>query len=429
MNIAALAIIAAGVMAFALFSRRLENAPLTSPMLFTAAGLLLGHAGLGLANFEIGHGFVHGLAELTLILVLFSDAARIELTMLGRDHNLPLRLLLIGMPATIVLGTALALALPLGLTLWEAALLAAILAPTDAALGQSVVSSPVVPARIRQALNVESGLNDGIALPLVLVFAACAGAAASGGGGATAVEDWLLFGALQVTLGPATGAAIGWLGASLIDVAVNRRWIAHSFQGPAILATALLAFAAAELIGGNGFIAAFVAGLLFGFRVRGHCRFIFEFAESEGQVLVLLTFLVFGAAILPEALHQLDWAVVLYAVLSLTVVRMLPVAVALSGSGVRPATVLFLGWFGPRGLASILFALFVLERLDTPGAGTVLVVTLVTASLSIVAHGVSAAPLARRYGDLIARVGDCAEMAPVPEMPTRTGMVEPAGAS
>jgi len=419
------AVIAAGVIAFALVSRRLERTPLTAPMLFTAAGLLLGHTVFGLADLDFGHGFIHGLAELTLILVLFSDAARIDLKALGKDHNLPQRMLLIGMPLCIVFGTVLAVALPLGLSLWEAALLAAILAPTDAALGLSVVSSPAVPARIRQALNVESGLNDGIALPVVVVLATCAVAGHATG----EATEWLLFGGLQVTLGPLTGVLIGWLGAVLIERAVLRRWISMAFQGPAILATALLAFAVAELIGGNGFIAAFVAGMVFGYQVRGHCKFIFEFAEAEGQLLVLLTFLIFGAVVVPVAIEHVDWAVVLYAVLSLTVVRMLTIALSLVGSGVRPATVLFLGWFGPRGLASILFALFVLEELETPGAETILVITIVTATLSIFAHGLTAAPLARRYGALIARAGTCAEVAPVPEMPTRAGMVEPATTS
>ena len=411
------AIIAAGVIAFALVSRRLQGTIITAPMVFAAFGLAIGGAGLGWADLDFGHGFVHGLAEVTLILVLFSDAARIDLRQVRRDHGLPVRMLLIGMPLAIAAGTAAALVLPLGLGVWEAALLAAVLVPTDAALGQSVVSSPLVPARIRQALNIESGLNDGIALPVVLLFACLAGAAGA------AEQDWLLFGAKQILLGPLAGIAVGGVGAWLIDRAAKAGWIGESFEGPAILGVALLAFSGAENIGGNGFIAAFVAGLVFGNRVRGRCAFVFAFAEAEGQFLTLLTFMVFGAAMLPEALGHLQLGVILYAVLSLAAIRPVAVAISLIGAGVRAPSIAFLGWFGPRGLASILFALLILEQIETPAADRILVVTIVTVALSILAHGVTAAPAARRYGAMMKRLGRCEETKPVGEMPTRTGMV------
>lgn len=417
MDTQAFAIIAAGVVLFGVVSRRLEASPLTGPMIFAAFGLLIGGAVLGVADLDFGHGFVHGLAEVTLVLVLFSDAARIDLRVVRRDHDLPVRMLLIGMPLIIVCGTLVGLALPLGLGLWEAALLAAILAPTDAALGQSVVASPLVPARIRQALNIESGLNDGIALPLVLLFACFASLAHATEDG----RNWVVFGAMQITLGPLVGAAVGWGAARLIDGAVKAGWMAESYQGPAILGVALLAFAGAELIGGNGFIAAFVAGMVFGNQVRERCGFLFEFAEAEGHLLTLLTFLIFGAAILPEAFGHAGPMVLLYAVLSLTAVRMIPIAVSLIGAGLRAPTVGFLAWFGPRGLASILFALFILEEAETPGAETVLVTVVATVALSILAHGLSAAPAAKWYGNLIGQRREARESEAVTEMPTRVG--------
>ena len=199
------AVIATGVILFGLVSKRLEGTMLTAPMVFVAFGLVTGEAVFGAAKLEFGHEFIRGLAEITLILVLFSDASRIDLKQLRRDHNLPVRTLLVGMPLTIVLGAGLALAIPLGLEFWEAALLAAILAPTDAALGQTVVASPLVPVRIRQALNVESGLNDGIEVPVVLLFASLASAAQAGAG---EERDWLVFGAMQVILGPIAGLGI-----------------------------------------------------------------------------------------------------------------------------------------------------------------------------------------------------------------------------
>ncbi len=358
MNTLGFAAIAACIVLFALFAKRLESTVITPPLVFAAIGLLIGDTLLGWADLRFENSFIHGLAEITLILVLFSDAARIDLRVLRTDHNLPLRMLLIGMPLTILFGTLAALALPLGFNMWEAALLAAILAPTDAALGQSVVLSRFVPARIRQTLNVESGLNDGSALPFVLVFAFLAGAAQGTG----SEQNWLLFGAKQIILGPLAGVAIGLASAWLLGLAARKEWTTAAYEGAAILGLAFLAYASAELIAGNGFIAAFVSGLVFGNFVRERCGFIFDFAEAERNFLVLLTFLIFGAAILPTAFGEVDWAMAAYAILSLTVIRMIPIALSLIGSGVSGPAVAFLGWFGPRGLASILFALFVLEE-------------------------------------------------------------------
>lgn len=418
MDTSAFVIVAVGMIVFALTSKRLASTILTGPMVFAGLGLAIGSAGLGTAEFHFGPGFIRLLAEVTLILVLFSDAARMDLRLVRRDHGLPLRMLLIGMPLTVAVGTAVAFGLPLGLGLWEAALLAAVLAPTDAALGQSVVASQRVPARIRQALNVETGLNDGIALPLVLLFASLASAGNADAGD----RDWIAFGAMQVTLGPLTGIVIGGIAARLIDRAVTADWMARSYEGPAILAVALVTYACAELIGGNGFIAVFAAGLVFGNQVRHRCQFLFEFAEAEGQLLTLLTFMVFGAAILPQAFGHVGWTVLAYAVLSLTLIRMLPVAASLTGAGLTPTTVGFLGWFGPRGLGSVLFALFVLEDAAIPGSDTILAAVIVTVALSILAHGLTAAPGARWYGNLDMHRRDVPEALPVAEMPTRTGM-------
>ena len=411
------AVIATGVILFALVSKRLESTVITPPMVFTVFGLIVGEAVFGVADLDFGHGFIHGLAELTLILVLFSDAARIDVRQLRKDHNLPVRMLLIGMPLTIAAGTLIAFWLPIGLSIWEAALLAAILAPTDAALGQSVVSSSHVPVRIRQALNVESGLNDGIALPVILLFATLAGVTHTEG-----TQNWALFGAKQLILGPLAGIVVGGASAWLLDRAAKKEWITESYEGAAVIGTALLAYSGAEIIDGNGFIAAFVGGLIFGNFVRGRCGFLFEFAEAEGQLLVLLTFLIFGAAILPHSFEKIDWMISLYAVLSLTVIRMLPVGLSLVGSGVQTPTVAFLGWFGPRGLASLLFALFILEEIPTAAGEKILVITIATVALSILAHGLSAAPVARRYGDLATQMGDCEETKVVSEMPTRVRM-------
>ncbi len=411
-------VVCGGLIAFGLVSRKLEGTVVTAPLVFILFGFAIGQGGLGVTNIEPGHSVIHLIAELTLVLVLFSDAARIDLKLLRKDHNLPQRMLLIGLPLTILSGTVAAILIFPAFSLWEAALLAAVLAPTDAALGQAVVSARAVPVRIRQALNVESGLNDGIALPAVLLLAALASAAGATEGGG---RDWITFGLLQVTLGPLAGIVLGYIGARIVDSAATAGYMTEPFQGIGVLAMALLCFAGAELIGGNGFIAAFVAGLVFGNTIRHRCAFLLEFMETEGQLLMLITFLVFGAAMLPEGLHGLDWHVVGYAILSLTVIRMVPTALSLIGTGIRFPTFLFLGWFGPRGLASILFALLIVEQSGIPHVHEILIATIVTVGLSALLHGISAAPFANAYGRLAARLGECAESQPVEEMPLRHG--------
>ena len=417
MDLLALAIIAAGLLLYSLISGRLQGTLITAPLVFIIFGFAIGAGGLNVAKVHVGHAAIHAIAEFTLILVLFTDAARIDLKQVGRDHNLPLRMLVIGLPLVMAAGTLLASELFPTFSFWEAALLAALLAPTDAALGQSVVSAKVVPVRIRQAINVESGLNDGIALPAVLLFAALASTEHA----VTGAGDWLRFGLLQVILGPLVGVAVGYIGARLLDTAVERGWVSESFQGIGILSLAVFTFAIAELIGGNGFIAAFVGGMVFGNSIRRPCTFLFEFMETEGQLLMLITFLVFGATLLPEAIEHMNSAYFMYALLSLTVIRMIPIALSLLGAGLRLPTSLFLGWFGPRGLASILFVLLILEESTVPHRNELLSITVITVVLSALLHGVSAAPLASLYGRFAARMGECEENQPVVELPLREG--------
>ena len=419
MDLTSLAIIAGGLLLYALVSGRLEGTVITAPLVFIVFGFVVGGGGLAVANVDPGHSAIHFVAELTLILVLFTDAARIDLARVKRDHNLPVRMLLVGLPLTIVVGTLLAAQFFPEFTLWEAALLAALLAPTDAALGQSVVSAKAVPIRIRQSINVESGLNDGIALPAVLLLAALAGATQE----ATNAGEWVRFGLLQITLGPIVGIAIGFAGARLLDVAAERGWANNAFQGIGILSLAVFTYVVAELVGGNGFIAAFIGGMVFGNSLRHPCTFLFEFMETEGQLLMLITFLVFGAALLPEAMAHVNPTIVLYAVLSLTVIRMIPIALSLIGSGVRLPTQLFLGWFGPRGLASILFVLLILEKSDVPHRDELLVITVITVALSALLHGVTAAPLAKAYGRMAASMGECEENQPTTDLPLREGHI------
>ena len=413
-----LAIVALLILAFGLVSGRLQNSVITPPMVFVTFGLLVSPAVMGLVDLDIGNELVRALAELTLILVLFTDAARINLNALRRDYHLPLRLLGISLPLTIVFGTLLGAVLFDYLAFWEAAVVAAILAPTDAALGQTVVSNPRVPARIRQALNVESGLNDGLALPMVLVFLAMAGTAED----PDRVGFWANFTAKQIVLGPLVGVGVGYLGGRLVHLGTRTEWMTHSFQQLSALALSLLAFALAELVGGNGFIAAFTAGLTIGNTSRQVCGCLYEFAEAEGQLLALLTFMVFGGMMVWPTLEHLNWLIVAYGVLSLAVVRMLAVGLSLIGAGLQGDTLLFLGWFGPRGLASIVFGLLALERANIDGREEIFAIVIATVLLSVFAHGVTALPGTNWYAaraEEMKAEPDMAEFVPVTEMPVR----------
>ena len=413
MDVTGILAITLALIAFGLISRKIEGSILTGPILFSAFGLIAGPAAFGLIPLQISNEGLHLLAEVTLILVLFSDAANIDLAQLRRDHNLPVRMLLIGMPLTIALGAMVAFLFFDGLGPWEAALLAAILAPTDAALGQAVVSNRLVPVRIRQALNVESGLNDGVALPFILLFAAFASAMHA----ETNAAEWLVFGAKQVVFGPLAGIAIGYVGAKLVSSCYRRQWMSESAEGMIALGLAFGAFALAEVVHGNGFIAAFVGGLTFGNTLKQKCQFLYEFAESEGQILILLTFTAFGAAMIPQAMAAVTIIHIAFGILVLTVLRMLPIQLSLIGTGIKPVTSTFLGWFGPRGLASILFVLLILEEAELANESTLFAAVIVTVTLSVVLHGMTAGPAARWYGSMSQQMGECEENRPVSDEP------------
>ncbi len=414
-----LILILACIFLFGLFSKTLSQTLLSMPMIFTLLGIAIG---LNIPPDIMGHEgeeAVHLLAEITLIIILFADASRLRLEILKQEYYMPQRLLGIGMPLTVLLGAGIAVLLFPGFSWPEAALLAAILAPTDAALGQAVVSSEKVPINIRQALNVESGLNDGIALPLILFLASLATGMNTHADMGGAETDWVSFVALQLTLGPLWGAAIGYIGAKLVEKADKHSWCSHHFTGISTLAIAFLCYLSASMTGGNGFIAAFVGGLVMGNTTPKHSHGLFDFAENEGQVFMMLTFVVFGVLLVPHALHAVTPEILLYALLSLTVIRMIPVVLSMIGTTAKIPTYLFLGWFGPRGLASILFSLLILKEASIPMAETILTITVWTVLFSIFAHGITANPGTKIYAkSLQNKELDC-EIHPVGELPVR----------
>lgn len=413
---AELLVISLAVFAYALVSERLSMSPVTAPMVFTTVGLMVGSTGFGWFDLSLRGEALSILVEATLVLVLFTDAIRIDLRALRGESWLPLRLLAIGLPLSLILGTLVALVMFGELTVLEAALLAAVLAPTDAALGQAVVSDRRLPVRLRQGLNVESGLNDGIVLPVVTVLLAVTAAEADPGG----LGEWGDFVARQVGFGVLVGIACGAGGGWLL----NRMSIAGRVEGVyrqlATVAVAVGAFAGAGILEGNGFIAAFCAGVAFGGVAREQCRGIQDFTEDEGELLSAVTFVVFGAVMAGPVLGDLSWEVAGYVLASLTLVRILPALIALWGTGTLLETRLFAGWFGPRGLASILFVLVVVEELDTPAAQTILLVVTWTVLVSVYAHGMTARPWSARLARRLALSPLTApELAEMPEIPTR----------
>ncbi len=390
----ALAVIAIVVVAYATVSRRLDRTPISAAVFFVSCGVVFGSKGLDWIDLGPRSEPVRVLAEITLTLVLFADASRIDLAALRREYLVPARLLGLGLPLTILAGCALAAGIFGEFSFGEALLLAIILAPTDAALGQAVVTDGRIPSRIRQGLNVESGLNDGICVPLLFIALGIADAEAqseSAHGAVALVVEAIGYGVLF-------GVICGAAGAMLFRLASGHRLAESSWLPVVPVGTAAASYGLAAPLGGSGFIAAFVAGLAFGALRRG-AEEKADLVEELGELANAGTFIVFGAAIVGPVLADLGWKPALYGVLSLTVVRMVPVALAFLGTDARPPTLAFMGWFGPRGLASIVFTVIVLEEASLPHASTIAVVVVFTIVLSVYAHGLTARPLTARYAD------------------------------
>ncbi len=387
-----LAAIMAIIVIWGFLSAALDRRGITSAMVFVAAGFLVGTKVLGLLDTPLEGATVERVTEVALVLLLFSDAARLDVRALRHELGWPGRLLLIGLPLTMLAGTGVGLLVFPGMAVACVVLLSTMLCSTDAALGQKVVTDTSVPARVRQALDVESGLNDGLAVPFFLVALDVANAELTTGVTWAVVHN----AAVQIGWGLAAGLAAGLAGGFLFRVADRRGWVGSTWRQVVPLAIALLAYALALTLGGSGFIAAFCGGMAFGATSGQPGSALTLFTEESGGLLAAVTWIGFGALALGLALPHVTWRVVVYAVLSLTLVRMVPVAIALAGRGVRRPTVAFIGWFGPRGLATVVFALLMLER-GVPEEQTLLTTVVVTVALSVVLHGLTSVPLVRLY--------------------------------
>ncbi|MGZ7134039.1 MAG: cation:proton antiporter [Halobacteriota archaeon] len=404
---------AAIVFVFALVSRRVERLNVTAPMAFIAAGMLFGASHI--INALINNEALLLVGSIALVLVLFTDASRINVSLFRANAALPARLLIIGLPLTIAVGAVIAALLFTNLTIWQAAIIGAVLAPTDAGLGQAIVTSERVPIRIREALNAESGLNDGGSVPFLLIFLALAAIEE----GVEPPSFWIVA-VEQIGIGVAIGLLVGIVGGWLIRSATRRGWMTRTFKRLSFMALAILAWGVAGPIGGSGFIAAFVGGFATGATVGDVDEAVTDFSEAEGELLLLAVFFLVGV-VATSLLGTLDWTIVLYAILSLTLIRMLPVAISLVRMKLRRSSVLFLGWFGPRGLASIVLMLVALEEPAlAPVAPQIATIVLVTVILSVFAHGISAQPGASLYARKVAAMdADAPELRDVSQLPAR----------
>ena len=393
-----LAVLALFVLVYSSVAGAVERTWISGPIVFTCFGLLIGPEGFDLLAWDTDRELISSLAEVTLALVLFTDAAGAKVGVLKKFSGLPMRLLLIGLPLTIALGFGAGALLIEHMSLFAIAVLATVLAPTDADLGKAVVTNEAVPDEIRESLNVESGLNDGICVPVLLLFLALALDQAGDAGPLPLAAKLVVE---EIGIGLAVGLVLTFFAVHLLKFAWRERWLTQTWIQIPIVALALSCFALAQFLGGSGFIAAFSGGLLMAFmdtRVSGKVKERFLLAsEGTGDALALITWVIFGSAVVGQAVGHFSWEILLYSFLSLTVIRMLPVFLCLAGSGIDTEGKLFIGWFGPRGLASIVFTVMVVNS-GLPESGALVMTVACTIMLSIVGHGITANPLARAYG-------------------------------
>jgi len=385
---------AALILGYGIFSRLAERSIITAPMVFIIIGIITSLLPIGLSKTGANAPYVKILAEVTLMLVLFVDATTLDLKRLIREKALPMRLLGIGLPITMAIGFLLAIPLFPDQQPWVLLLMALILSPTDAALGQAVVTSEHVPQKIRQTINVESGLNDGIALPPILL---CIAILAGGAEANTSVSHWVTFVIKQFVFGPLIGGIVGWVGGWLVELSFKRGWVNHTFQQLTSFALAIIAFSLAESVHGNGFIAVYFAGMLLGTQTEEVRLRIREFGEAGSQAFILFIFLLFGMLLVPISYPYWDWRAVVYALLSLTFIRMIPVVVSLYGSGLPMPIKWFIAWFGPRGIASVLYLLMAFLQLGSDGYERMISVITLTVMMSVFLHGITAVPFSRMF--------------------------------
>jgi NhaP-type Na+/H+ or K+/H+ antiporter len=381
-----LAVLVVFAFIFSVVAGRIERSTITGPMVFIAFGVIAGPVGLGFLNLEVTNVELRVVADLTLALVLFIDAANADLSTVRSHALIPERMLLIGLPLCIILGVGVGMVVFPDVSLFELCILATMLAATDAALGKGVVTNKAVPARIREGLNMESGLNDGLCVPVLLVFLALATGSAGDSGSS---ELALKLVAQEIGIGLGVAVVFSLVGVKLISICWHRDWFTDVWIQIPVVTLALACFATAQTLHGSGYIAAFVGGLLFGHFAKEHTHKLVMAGEGIAELLAMLTWVAFGEAAIGQSWARMTLDVVIYSLLSLTLIRMLPNVIALTGTGEKLETKLFLAWFGPRGLASIVFCIIVINA-DLPSESVLVSTVVCTVTLCVIAHGLTA---------------------------------------
>jgi NhaP-type Na+/H+ or K+/H+ antiporter len=386
-----LAIIALFAFLYSAVAGRLEKTVISGPLVYIAFGLLCGPLALGILNIEVSAVEMRVLADLTLALFLFIDAANADLSVLKGNIKIPARMLGVGLPLIILSGFGVGMVLFDELSFYELALLATMLAATDAALGKAVITNPAVPSRVREGLNVESGLNDGICVPILFVFIALAVGSTEGSSASLAIT----LVAEEIGIGLAVGLGLTAIGTWILRRCHELGWITDIWGQIPVIALSVGCFAVAQSVHGSGYIAAFSGGILFGYLAKQSKHELLHAAEGVGETMALFTWVIF-AVIIGKYFEFFSWEIVVYALFSLTIVRIIPIYLSLTGTGESNNSKLFLGWFGPRGLASIVFAVIVLNH-EIAGGKIIALTVICTVILSIIAHGLTANPLARAF--------------------------------
>lgn len=388
-NLATLAIFA---FAFSVIAGRIERSTISGPIIFILFGLVAGPLGFGLLALEVNAVELRVVADLTLALVLFIDASNADLSVLRLHSVIPRRMLTIALPLCIAMGIGLGVLVFPDVALFELCILATMLAATDAALGKGVVSNKEVPPRVRESLNAESGLNDGLCVPVLFVFLALATGTAGEAGG---VELALKLVLQELGIGIAVAVIIVTLGSKVVRFCYGRGWFTDVWIQIPVVTLALACFATAQSLHGSGYIAAFVGGLLFGHFSNKDTHKLVLAGEGIAELLAMLTWVIFGSVYMGYYWSSMTADVVIYSLLSLTVIRMLPVIIALIGTGEKFETKMFLAWFGPRGLASVVF-LVIVSASNLPAVSVLAHTVVCTITLCIVAHGLTANVWAKR---------------------------------
>jgi sodium/hydrogen antiporter len=374
------------VLCYAVVSGLVKRWYIAPALIFVAFGMALGPFGFGVIDAGTDTASFTILAQLALTVILFNQAAMLDLPSVVRRGHVTFRLLVIGIPLAIVLGTGVALLVMPVMPLWEAVCLAAIVAPTEVALIDALLEDRRIPERVRHALSVESGCYDGLALAAMLAALALASEQTDPDPG-----RWGWFAVRTEVVSLTVGLGIGVIGGLVIARSCQRGWMSDTWAQLATVALALVCFEVGERLHGSGFVTAFAGGLAYSMMMlRAGAQLPSQVTDAAGQLLELMVFAMFGSYAVIVGWRDADWRVVLFAVVALIVVRLVAVSAALVGTDLPARSRLFIGWFGPRGIGTLVLGLLMIERGEIQQSAMITQAVVVTVTVSLVVHSLTA---------------------------------------